>query len=611
MERRNYRVNGHWLRLGGSMLLELAVRDFAIIDEVRIAFVPGLNALTGETGAGKSILIDALGAVLGGRVGADVVRTGATRAQIEATFDVSTDNRPDFAAVLVDAGVEPEDGLLILQREVQASGRSLARINGRMATASTLARIGASLVDIHGQSDHLSLLRPTAQLEVLDRYAGTTRDRQQLAGLVGDLRLLRARIAEIVEHAREREQRADLLRFQVDEIAAAALVVGEDEALAAERLVLANAERLATDAGAAHDLLAGHETDDGALPALEALRKAAQFASDIAAVDESAVAVSERLNEALYLVQDVTAELRDYRDRIEADPVRLATIEERLDELRRLQRKYGATIPEVTAFGDRAARELEELTGGDSDVEQLRERASMLARQIGERASALSQARSVAGRRLSRAVETTIAEMNMGRSRFEVQVSQRDDPEGVPTVAADGTTRTVAVDASGADEVLFLIAPNAGEALKPLARVASGGETARLMLALKSILSEADETPTLVFDEVDVGVGGRSGQVVGEKLWGLARAHQVLVISHLAQIAAFAEQHLRIAKGESGGRVVSHVEPISGDDRLWELAAMLDGQPPTPASLRNAEAMVERVEQWKHDHAPISGATGG
>ena len=593
------------------MLLELAVRDFAIIDEVRIAFVPGLNALTGETGAGKSIMIDALGAVLGERVGSDVVRTGAKRAQIEATFDVSADPRTEFAAMLAEVGVEPEDGLLILRREIQASGRSLARVNGQMATAGTLARIGAALVDIHGQSDHLSLLRPAAQLEVLDRYAGTTRDRHELAELVGESRALRARIAEIVENAREREQRADLLRFQVNEISAAALAVGEDDSLAAQRLVLANAERLAADAGAAHDLLAGHETDDGTLPAVEALRKAAQFAADIAAVDESAAVVSERLNDALFLVQDVTADLRDYRDRVEADPVRLAAIEDRLDELRRLQRKYGATIPEVTAFGERAARELEELTGGDADVEHLRERVALLEREIGARASALSRRRADAGLRLARAVEATIAEMNMGRSRFVVRVAQREDPDGVPAADAHGTTRTVAVDASGADEVVFLIAPNAGEALKPLARVASGGETARLMLALKSILSEADETPTLVFDEVDVGVGGRSGQVVGEKLWGLAHAHQVLVISHLAQIAAFADQHLRIAKGEAAGRVVSRVEPVTGDERLWELAAMLDGQPPTPASLRNAEAMAERVEQWKRGHAPKAGAVGG
>ncbi|MDP9363447.1 MAG: DNA repair protein RecN [Chloroflexota bacterium] len=585
------------------MLLELSIRDFAIIDELRVAFEPGFNALTGETGAGKSILIDALGAVLGERVGADVVRTGAKGARIEATFELPPpDERPDLAAVLDEFGVDADEGVLILNREVQATGRSSARVNGRAATAGALARLGSLLVDIHGQSDHLSLLRPGEHLALLDRYAGVQGERAALAEQVEQLRAVRARIADIVGNARERAQRADLLRFQVDEILAAALSAGEEEDLLAERSVLANAERLAGEAASAYALLAGGDdvAGDGlALAAVAALRQAASHLAEVAAVDEAMRPVAERLEELVYLGEDVATETRAYRDRIEADPARLTAVEDRLADLKALKRKYGATVEDVISFGEKSAAELEEMTGGEGDVEALRAREATLLEEIGRRASALSAARTEAGERLARAVEGAIKELNMGRARLAVDVRQQPDDDGVPWRSPDREERRVAVDASGADRVEFLIAPNAGEALKPLGRVASGGETARLMLALKSILSAADATPTLVFDEVDVGVGGRSGQVVGEKLWQLADRHQVLVITHLPQIAAFAEAHFRIAKGERDGRVVSRVEPIEDEQRVDELAAMLDGLPVTEAARGSAREMMERVEGWK------------
>ncbi len=583
------------------MLLELSIRDFAIIDETRIAFEPGMNALTGETGAGKSILIDALGAVLGERVGSDVVRTGAKGARIEATFDVTAlSMRPEVGELFAELGVEPEDGLLILSRDVQANGRSAARVNGRAMTAGALGRIGQALVDIHGQSDHLSLLRPSEHLDLLDRFAGTLEARAEVGRIVAALREIRARIDDIRTHAREREQRADLLRFQSDEITAAQLVPREDEALAAERQVLANAERLALDAAAGLDLIVGDDSaDDRALPALPALRKAIQYLSDIAGIDESAQPIAERLREAQFLLEDAAGDVRAYRDRIEADPARLAEIEDRLAELQRLKRKYGATIDEVIAFGERASEELAALTGNEADIESLQGREATLLDTLGNAAADLSACRQAAGERLARATEAAIAELNMGRARFAVRIEQVPDERGAPAAVADGPRQRFAFDATGIDRVEFMIASNAGEALKPLVRVASGGETARLMLALKSILSMADATPTLVFDEVDVGVGGRSGQVVGEKLWGLAAGHQVIVITHLPQIAAFAETHFRIGKTERGERVVSQVEPIEGAARVDELAAMLDGLPVTSAARANATAMLDRAERWK------------
>ncbi|HEU0116207.1 MAG TPA: DNA repair protein RecN, partial [Thermomicrobiales bacterium] len=374
----------------------------------------------------------------------------------------------------------------------------------------------------------------------------------------------------------------------------------EDDALAAERQVLANAERLAMDAAAGYDLIAGDEGgDERTMPALAALGQAAQFLEDIARIDDSARPIADRLREVVYLLEDAAADVRTYRDRIEADPARLVEVEDRLAELQRLKRKYGATLAEVIAFGERAAAELATLTGEEADVDALQAREAALLDSMGGLAADLSARRQAAAERLARATEAAIAELNMGRARFEVRIEQVADERGVPVARAGEATERVAFDASGVDRVEFLIAPNAGEALKPLARVASGGETARLMLALKSILSAADATPTLVFDEVDVGVGGRSGQVVGEKLWALAAGHQVVVISHLPQIAAFAETHFRIGKAERGERVVSEVEQIDGAARIEELAAMLDGYPVTGAARDNARAMLARVERWK------------
>ncbi|MBA3414164.1 MAG: DNA repair protein RecN [Chloroflexia bacterium] len=601
------------------MLLELAIRDFAIIEATRIEFQAGFNALTGETGAGKSILIDALGAVLGERVGPDVVRTGARAARIEATFDVTgLEARPAVAALFAELGVEPGDGLLIFTREVSANGRSAARLNGRAVTASTLNRLGSLLVDIHGQSDHLSLLRPAEHLEMLDRFAGLGDARLEVARLVGEWREVRTRIDEIVGDARGRAQRADLLRFQVDEIAAAGLRSGEEEELIAERAVLANAERLALDAAAAYGLLAGASAEAGAdaegragfLPVLEALRTAGQHLTDIAGIDEAARPQSERLAEIGFLLEDVAAEVRAYRDAIEADPARLGVVEERLDELKGLKRKYGATVAEVIRFGEAAAAELSGYEGAEADVEALQERQAALGREVGERALALSAARAEAGERLSRQVEAAIVDLKMGRSRFAVSLTRTPDPEGVEVAEGSSERRRVRVDQTGVDDVVFLLAANPGEALKPLGRVASGGETARLMLALKSILAEADETPTLVFDEVDVGVGGRSGQVVGEKLWRLAAGHQVVVVTHLPQIAAFAETHFRIAKSERDGRIVSEVTPIERGERIDELAAMLDGTPVTDVARRNAREMLKRVAGAKEARVAVDAVPG-
>ena len=581
------------------MLVELAIRNFAIIDTVRIPFGPGLNVLTGETGAGKSILLDALGAVLGERVSADLVRAGARSAAIDAT--ISLDRLPPEAGifpVLAELGIEPDEGTVILSREIQSGGRSVARLNGRPTTAAILGQIGAQLVDIHGQSEHLSLLRPAAQLDLLDRFAGVLNEREEYARRFQAWRQARHAVAEARAGARDRMQRIDLLRFQVEEIARAGLRLGEEEQLAAERARLAHAERLAREAAAAHEAVVGEEAEAAA--AMPALRMAEKLLAEMSEIDASVRGVGERLAEARYLLEDVAAEIRAYRDEIEIDPARLAEVEDRLSELRQLQRKYGADVAEILAFGEAAEDELNRLTGSEVDAETLAVREEALRREVGGLATELSRGRAGAAEELAARVERAIAQLNMGSASFAVSLDRTEDARGVPVATESGEAKTFAADASGIDRVTFLVAPNVGEGLKPLSRIASGGETARLMLALKSVLSEADRTPTLVFDEIDVGVGGRSGQVVGEKLWRLATSHQVIAITHLPQIAAFADSHFRIAKIEADERVVSVVDELADDAQIEELAAMLDGLPITPSSRQNALEMRRRAVTIKN-----------
>jgi DNA repair protein RecN (Recombination protein N) len=574
------------------MLLELAIADFAIIERTTIRFTEGLNVLTGETGAGKSILLDALGAVLGARVSADLVRNGARLARVEAAFDLA-DTHGRLDEQLAELGFEPERGEpLILTREILANGRSSARISGRMTTASELARLGISLVDIHGQSDHLAILKTSEQRDLLDRFAGLESERSSLASQVREWRSIRTRLAEISRDERSRAQHIDLLRFQIDEIDAAALSVQEEEQLVAERDVLRNADRLRADALEALSMLAEDDIVDNASVSSR-MRALVSRAEDIATLDPASAELAERANEVLVLVEDLSRDLRSYAESVESNEQRLVEVEERLDAIQSLKRKYGPTINDVLAFGESARQELAGLSSEEFDLDALTIRLEALERSLSDIAVALSESRSHAAVGLARAIEQSIRDLNLRGAQLQINVEHRADTTGIPIGGLNGSRR-VHIDDSGIDVVEFRIAPNAGEALKPLARIASGGETARLMLATKSILSKVDLTPTLVFDEIDVGVGGRSGQVVGEKLWGISSGHQVIVITHLPQIAAFAATHLKIEKHESSGRTVSEVRTLDETEREEELAAMLDGLPITHASRANAREMLER-----------------
>lgn len=580
------------------MLIEIAVTDFAIIASTRMEFGPGMHVLTGETGAGKSILLDALGLVLGDRASADVVRTGARRARIEALFDLSDAPQERIRTLLEEHGVEPDGDQLVMTREIQAGGRSIARINGQIVTVGLLGEIGGMLVDIHGQSDHFAIRRKDEQRRILDRYAGLESLVAEVREQVDAVQSVRSRLASLTTGERERAQRRDLLEYQVQEIDEAALQPGEDEVLVQEQRVLGNAEMIREEVLRTLTLLSGTDVADDGMDVASALRLAEQGIQRVAEIDQAISPLAERVSELAILADDLGRDLRAYLDAVDVDEERLAEVEERLELIRTLKRKYGSSIEEVIAYGNDARRELESLSGDEFDTDALQARLIGLEKRLAELVVTLSTERQRAAERLSAEIEESIASLRMGNGVVRIEVRQVDDPRGL-SVTLDGETRSVHFDRTGIDDVEILVAPNRGEVPKPLGRIASGGETARIMLAFKSVLSEHDATPTLVFDEIDVGVGGRTGQVVGERLRDLAERHQVIVITHLPQIAAMAHRHAKISKAEQGDRVVSVVADLHDGEVEHEIAAMLDGEPVTPASIDTAREMIARSLRYR------------
>jgi DNA repair protein RecN (Recombination protein N) len=582
------------------MLQELDIRNVAVAEHVRLTLGDGFIALTGETGAGKSIVIDALAMLLGGPADPTAVRAGADRARIEGVFQLP--NEPDEAvlAALEEAGIEPDDGVLIVSREVPAQGRSVARINGRAVVQAALRGIGGRLVDIHGQEDQLSIFRTAEHLGYLDRYGRHAAERAAAASLAAELRSLRGELRRLTDDARERARRQDRLRFEVDEIEAANLTPGEEDDLRAERQLLANAEELGRLAETAYAALV--EGDEG-VSAVDALGVAASSLVQLAALDPRHGALAEQADALQSQATDLAREVRAYRDEVEADPDRLLQIEERLTLLTALKRKYGQSIDEVLAYAERAAADLEALDTSEERAERLTAEIEAVASRLAEAAQYLSNLRRVTAARLSAEVEREIAGLGLRGGRFAVHFARPTADDGVSTDLPEeeligpeggegsGAERQAAFDRTGIDRVEFYVSLNPGEPLRPLARVASGGESARLMLALKTILGAADSVPTLVFDEVDVGIGGRSGQVVGEKLAALGAHHQVLCITHLPQVAARARQHLAVSKYDDGQRTFTEIRELDQEQRIQELAAMLGGV--TEPNLRSAEAMLE------------------
>lgn len=573
------------------MLVELRIRDFAIIDRLDLEFSPGLTLLTGETGAGKSIIIDALALVLGDRADPALVRAGSAQAAIEAVFDLRS-APAELARQLADLGFEAEDGLLILRREIQAGGRSLGRLNGRAVPASVLQQVGRRLVDIHGQTENLSLLRPAEQLDLLDRYAGLEPVRRDFAALVQRYRRLRAEIEGLRQALADRDRRLELLEFQVNEIRSANLQPGEEERLLDEHRRLSNAGEIRRRAEAAYAAI--RQGRPGRPAALDLLAEAALELKALTEFDRGLEPLLAELTDATERLTDLARALRNYAEGVEADPARLAEVEDRLRLIDRLKRKYGPTVADILAYAEQAEAELEQTLTGQERLGELEAELEALRAELARRAGELSNRRRDAARRLEEAVAAELENLKLGHTRFQVAFATEPAPEG-EGLPVDG--ETVAFDPTGIDRVGFLVATNPGEPLRPLAKVASGGETARFMLALKVVLAEADPVPTLVFDEVDVGVGGRSGQVVGETLWRLGRHHQVLCITHLPQVAAYADDHLAVTKELASDRAVVRARRLTGAERVVELAAMLGGD--TVANRRSAGELLALARDYK------------
>jgi DNA repair protein RecN (Recombination protein N) len=574
------------------MLHSLTITDFAIIDHLRLEFESGFIVFTGETGAGKSIIIDAVSAILGGKVEPILVRAGAEVARVEAVFRLEAESRAEVESVLRREDLLDEDASEIsLAREIRREGRSTARVNGRMVSQGVLKEIGQYLIDVHGQSEHLSLLRTREHVFLLDRYGALEGEREAFADIVRDLNALRAELNTLRQNERDREQRLDMLNFQVNEITSAKLKPGEEAGLLRERTRLANAEKLASLADDTIHALAG-DADEGTAAAADLLGRAAKALGHLTKIDAALEPQRETVQSLAEQFRELARDLEDYRDRIEFNPKRLDAVEERLELISRLKRKYGDTLDAVLAFAERAALERETLTHSSERIAELEKKEAALLRKLGQLGQKLSQQRQAVGEQLARGIEAELNDLKMERARFGVDAQWVEAADGAP---ADG--RRVAFDATGLDRIEFLVAPNVGEGLKPLVKVASGGETARLMLALKSVLARADRTPTLIFDEIDQGIGGRVGAVVGHKLWGLAETHQVLCITHLPQLAGFGDQHFKVEKHIAGDRTVTRVRTLTGEERVAELAQMLGGA--GEKTRESAEEILQMVQKEK------------
>lgn len=558
------------------MLLELRVENYAVIDNVVVEFAPGLNLLTGETGAGKSILVDALTLLLGDKASADVIRHGTEKAVVAAVFEAEANS---VAAVLEENGLDSEGDQIILRREITANGRGRVFINNQPATVGVLKQLAPYLAVIHAQNEAVLGFDPASRLALLDSYAGAELTATRSA--YTKWREVSGRIADLERDEQERLRLLDLWKFQREEIDQAVLKPGEDEALETEKRVLANSERIFTAAMSAFDHLY-----EGEGSAAEQLKAAAKQLEELARFDEKFLEQAAALESARITAEDLASSLREYAEQIQASPERLAEVEDRLALIDRLKRKYGKGLDEVIAYGEDLARKLNEMENKDEVLRVLKQQLGVAAEQYLEAARALSRRRYEAAKKLEKTVEAEINDLAM-KARFQIEIG--------------GTDEEANWTATGFDQVAYMISANPGEPLGPVEQIASGGELSRAMLALKASMeagkSRSKKDPahqrTLVFDEIDAGIGGRAAEAVGKKLKALSKTKQVLCITHLPQIASFADHHYLIEKKESAGRTKTTVRPLERDDRTEEIARMLSGAKLTETSLKHAEQMLK------------------
>ncbi len=571
------------------MLTELHIQNFAIIDKLDLRFDSGLIILTGETGAGKSIILDAVVMLIGGKADTTFVRTDSDAAFVEAVFQLKGPEKEAVHFILNREELMDDPNYVVLMREVRKEGRSVARINGRTVNVGLLKELGALLVDIHGQAEHLSLLDSRAHLGLLDRYAEVDRPLSDYRQTYHTLLNLRRELTDLRKAQSDADRRIEMLTYQAEEIESARLKAGEDEELRKERDRLANAESLAQNAQEALAVLDEGSPETPA--ATDLVGQAAQALVTLAKIDAGQAELANQAELLLDTISEVIHGLRDYLEEIEFNPKRLEDVEERLDALHSLIRKYGGNIPAVIAYGADARKQLETITGAADRINELEMQEAKLLEKLAKQGIALSEKRKSAAIEMGKSIETELNDLKMESARFGVDFQTRPDGNGAPM--PDGAR--IAFDQNGFDRVEFLIAPNPGEGLKPLVKIASGGETSRLMLGLKNVLARADEVPSLIFDEIDQGIGGRVGMVVGHKLWNLSRTHQVFCVTHLPQLAVFGDQHYQVQKLVDNGRTLTRVETLDGEARLLELSQMLGevGE----GTLRSAHELLQAARQ--------------
>ena len=568
------------------MLTELRIRNFAIIESLSLPLARGFNVLSGETGAGKSIIVGALGLLLGERASTDLIRTGADRATVEGVFDVA--DRPEIAVLLDERGIDAEESFVVLKREIVAAGRARAWVNGTTVSAAILAEVGRLLVNLHGQHEAQTLLDPDAQRRILDAFAGATESASAVREAYDALAGVRREIADLQRRRAEAEKRADYLRHVVQEIEAAKLSEGEDVRLEDEARRLENAEELRELASGIVECIEGEEES-----ALQRLVGVERLLSTIQRVDPTLARLQELYDTAYYNLEALARELTEYEASVELDPARLDEVRRRRDVLYRLTKKYGPGLDEVVEAGRAARAELDLVESADLDLRTLEERERGAAHALHERASVLSALRAQAAERLGRAVDEVLPDLGMPDGRFHAALVPLRD-----------------VGPDGAEAVEFRVSLNVGHEERPLARVASGGELSRVMLALKTILARLDRVPTLIFDEVDAGIGGRVGLQVGETMRRVATYHQVFAITHLPQIAARAHHHILVSKGARGGVTAADVAVLDGDPRVTEIARMLGGDPESDVSRAHARELLDTAAALAADSATVSPARG-
>ncbi|MEU6062691.1 DNA repair protein RecN [Streptomyces sp. NPDC047097] len=568
----------------------MRIRSLGVIDDAVVELSPGFTAVTGETGAGKTMVVTSLGLLLGGRADAALVRIGSPSAVVEGRVSVA----PGGAAATraEEAGAELDDGALLISRTVSAEGRSRAHLGGRSVPVGVLAELADDLVAVHGQTDQQGLLKPARQRGALDRYAG-----EAVAGplgrYVGAYRRLRAiagQLDELTTRARERAQEADLLRFGLGEIEAVEPLAGEDVELAAEAERLGHAEALASAAALAHGALAGDVEDPEGVDATTLVAGAQRALEAVRAHDPALAALADRMGEISILLADVAGELAGYADNLDADPLRLAAVEERRAALTGLTRKYGGQgdgIDAVLAWAEEGVNRLTELDGDDDRIGELTAERDALRAELSQLAQELTDARTEAAARFAEAVTAELASLAMPHARVSFAIGQTEDPDGVEVGG-----RTVAYGPHGADEVELLLAPHPGAPPRPIAKGASGGELSRVMLAVEVVFAGTDPVPTYLFDEVDAGVGGKAAVEIGRRLAKLARTAQVVVVTHLPQVAAFADRQLLVEKTNDGSVTRSGVTVLEGEDRVRELSRMLAGQEDSETARAHAEELL-------------------